>query len=223
MAKRIKHFRYAEDNIRRELDGDARSLSSGPRESLGMLDGIPDYVERLKGLYEQDRNPVHVWDAIMQLHFYAMDKRLPWVLPSWVQAYLVRAAQGIMGTAVNRPELQQAGRDAGKKPTGHGIPPERNEKGGNHHFSNWFAGCRPADRLRFANEALGFLENQGGANPFLREHRRVETEILLRRAAELKSEGLTDEQIVQRLDHPRLKQVGNPVRWLRRAREKASQ
>ena len=223
MAKRNKHYLLIEDQIRRELDSQASCPSSALPEMLPAIDGIPAYVEQLRRSYESDRNPVHAWHAIVQLYHYAIMKNMPLALPTWVLAYLVRGATGIIGTAVNRPELQQAGPETGKRPTGQSLPPVRNPTGGNDHFSDWFAGSKPAERVRIANEALSFLEGPGGANPFLRAHRQLEDEKLLRRAAELKSEGMTDEQIVNHLDHPRLAQVGNRVRWLRRARAKWSQ
>src|SRR4051812_23051327 len=60
-------------------------------------------VDQLEAAYLKDNNPVHVWNAIMQIHLACPVLGLPFVLPPWVLAYLFSAAAMIAGAAVTTP------------------------------------------------------------------------------------------------------------------------
>ena len=116
-----------------------------------------------------------------------------------------------MGTAVNRPELQQAGAHAGKQASGSKIPPERNADGGMTYYSDWFAGARAVDRLRIANQALGFVGGRGSANAFARAHRQDKEQELLRASEALKRQGMTDGEVVGQLKDPQLERTEDKI------------
>ena len=98
-------------------------------------------VTHLKEAYLKDRNPVRVWDAIMQVHFAAPILGRPIEYPSWVLAYLRNAAVMIAGAAVTTPEPPVGG------------PIDAN--------SSWFVGLNSEQRLRMVIEALGFGQGRG--------------------------------------------------------------
>lgn len=167
---------------------------------------------------------MHVWDAIMQLHFEAVIKAKQLVLPNWILAYLVGAATGIMGTAVNRPSLPQAGSDKGKKiRKSRTPPPERRPDGTTHSYSDWFGGCTASERLKLANQALGFTNGQGNLNAFELAYRSEQERELLRSANAVKRDGVTDKDAVEQVKSNSLRRAGDKVRKLRTVRRKHRQ
>jgi len=160
----------------------------------------------------------------MQLDFEAVTKAKQLVLPNWILAYLVKAANGIMGQAVNHPSLPQAGPNKGQKIRKSRIPPpERRLDGTTHHYSDWFGGFTASERLKLANEALGFTNGQGSLNAFELAYRSEQERELLRSANIMKREGLTDKAAVEQVKSDALRRTGDKVRKLRRVRRKHRQ
>jgi hypothetical protein len=187
-----------------------------------IADGLPTVVGRLEQEYLRDGNPVHAWDAIMQLHFEARVKAKQLVLPNWILAYLVQAAIGIMG-AVNRPSLPQAGPDKGKKIDKSRIPPPERRPDGTTYYSDWFGGCTASERLKLANLALGFSNGQGSLNALELAYRLQQERELLRLASSVKRGGITDKGAVERVKSDALRRTANKVRKLRAVRRKHRQ
>ena len=217
--KSQNQFRLFEGHVRSELDGTGRHPANDHPSMQQLADGLPAVVRSLEQEYLRDGNPVHVWNAIMQLHFEAVVKSKQLALPNWVLAYLVSAAQAIMGAAVSRPSLPQAGPYKGKKIRKSRTPPaERKPDGTTHSYSDWFGGCTANERLKLANQALGFTKGQGTLNAFELAYRREQEQQMLRTANAVKRDGVTDKEAVEQVNSDALKRAGDKVRKLRMAR-----
>ena len=225
MPKKAQNMRRLfEEHVRSELDGTSRHPANDHLHMHQIADGLPAVVGALEQEYLRDGNPVHVWNAIVQLHLEAVVKAKQLVLPNWILAYLVQGAQGIMGTAVNRPSLPQAGSDMGKKIRKSRTPsPERRPDGSTHFYSDWFGGCTASERLKLANQALGFTNGQGSLNAFELAHRLEQERELLRSANAVKRAGATDTDAVEQVRSDALRRAGDKVRKLRTVRRKHGQ
>ena len=213
----LRFYRMKEDQLREQLANPVPAAAYQNQSMQKVAASSPAVVEILKRRYLNDRNAVRVWDAIMQLHFSAQVQARPLILPDWILAYLVTAAEGIMGRAVNIEEAPlEAGR-YGRKVRKSKIPePERNLDGSVTRYSDWYGGATAPERVEMANEALGFKTTQGGANPFLMAHRDIKDEEALSLTNALRREGLTMKAAAEQIDDPQFKKAGDRTRKLRR-------
>ena len=110
-------YRAREDQVRTVLDKRTSSGTTIHPEDLAKerLDGITCQVSLLERRYERERNPVDVLEALTLLFSKTQITGEPLVLPHWVLAYLVSAAEFIIAGAVARPEKPQAGSNKGRK------------------------------------------------------------------------------------------------------------
>lgn len=216
-----RFYRQMEARYREELAAPNPIRGKGDIFTQQVAASTPANVERLKERYFKDRNPVHVWNAIMQLHGSAQFQALPLVLPIWVMAYLVTAASGIMGRAVKFPEAQMEVGEGGRKIRKSRVPePVPNPKGGVTRFSDWFGGATAPERIDAANEALGFTTIRGGANPFLRAHRDDNDAQAIRELNAGRAQGMTITAAAEQISDPQFKKAGDRTRKLRRARHR---
>ncbi len=216
------HFRTIEDHIRcvlESLTGAGTSRYSAER-AVELLAIIRGSGQRLEQRYDRERNPADAWEAMILLHHKATITGEALELPNWVLAYLVRAGTVIVGAAIERPELVQAGPNRGDqvKNKSRPPPPKMDRDGATSSYSDWFAGCSPKERLRLANEALGFV-GDGTMNALVHAHRQRRDEELTIQISRLKREGLTDAAAAAaKNDDDALRNVEDPVRKVRRAR-----
>jgi hypothetical protein len=161
-------------------------------------------VEALEAAYLEDRNPVHVWDAITQIHFAAPILARPVQLPAWVLAYLITAAKDIMG----RPVAHDSGNRQRPK------PPTKNSDGTTSRFSDSYTGLTASQRRDVALEALGF-KGPRGWNPLAQAHRDRRGEMRVMQVNALLRQGHSARAAAERLDDPDVKHHNDPARKIR--------
>lgn len=206
-----RRFRHAKEDYLRHSLTTPSLMPAAEREAMRRIaEGALASVGALEQAYLEERNPVHVWDAITQLHFAAPILDISIQLPHWVLAYLITAASEIMGRAVTH---QSGNRHSPK-------PPIKNPDGTMTRFSDSYAGLTAAQRRDVVLEALGFKGPQGW-NPLAQAHRDNSREIRLSRVDALLRQGHTIKSATKELnDDPGLKASDDPVRKIRRERRK---
>ncbi len=207
----LKQYRRArEDELRHQF----AELSPDGVETTDELRLCADRalasVPELERLYLQDGNPVHVWDAILQIDFARRVLGKPIPDPPWVSAYLVCAAEEIMGKAVAYPS--GGDRHTPKEPT-------RNSDGTTQQYSDYFRGLTAAQRRDVVMEALRF-KGVKGWNPLAQAHRDLNDEIYLRQIDVQRRNGLSVSAAGRTVKHPQLRKPNDPQRKLRRDRKR---
>lgn len=187
-----------EVNSRSDFEG--RGVHWHPAIRAHQQSVIPLLDRQVEGLcqtYDADMNPLHVWHALMLLGCRARFSGEPLTLPSWIAAYLARAALQIQAGAVQWPDGDR-----------HGPPdPE---------FPQWESakGLTADQRRDLAMEALGFKAAKG-ANPFTKARRLAADAEMVKQAEAAKAAGNPPtEAIPYKVEHPAAK--------LRRARKRVS-
>ena len=174
--------------------------------SLAKAEDALASVNQLETFYIRDRNPVYVWDAIMQIHWASPILGRPFVFPPWVLAYLFSAATMIAGAAVTTPKGDR------KQP----VAPVKNRDGkGSTYYSSWFAGLTAKQRRDMALEALGFKGSRGD-NPLAQAHRNHEAFLRLREEKFMTEKGLTKKAAAEKASP----HVNDPARKMRRDRRR---
>ncbi len=88
-----RRFRHGiEDAVREALTNPPHMPATEREARRPSAEAALASVDALELAYMQDRNPVHVWDAITQIHYAAPILDVPVHLPNWVLAYVKAGA-----------------------------------------------------------------------------------------------------------------------------------
>ena len=201
--RRIRH--QMQDYLRENLINPPQMPPKQRAALRPFAEGALASVAHREAAYFRDRNPVHVWNAMMQIHYAMPILNRPVVLPPWVLAYLFSAAQEIMGRAVGYPKGDR------QRP----VPPRKNADGTTERFSDWFAGLTARQRRDVVLEALGFKGSRGG-NLLAQAHRDQLGENRVRMFNSLRREGHSAREAAKKLDDAELRMSEDPARKIRR-------
>jgi hypothetical protein len=201
--RRMRH--QMQDHFRENLINPQQMPPKQRAALRPFAEGALASVAHLEAAYFRDRNPVHVWNAMMQIHYAMPILNRPVVLPPWVLAYLFRAAQEIMGRAVGYPKGDR------QRP----MRPSKNADGTTTRYSDWFAGLKAQQRRDVVLEALGF-KGARGWNPLAQAHRDHLRENRVRMVNSLRLEGHSAREAAEKLDDADLKMSADRARKIRR-------
>ena len=201
--RRIRH--QMQDDLRENLINPPQMPPQQRAALRPFLEGALASVEHLEEAYFRDRNPVHVWNAMMQIRSAMPILNRPVVLPPWILAYLFSAAEEIMGRAVAHPKGDR------QKPK----PPSKNADGTTTSYSDWFAGLTAQQRRDVVLEALGF-KGPRGWNPLAQAHRDQLRENRVRMVNSLRRKGHSAREAAKQLDDAELRMSEDSVRKIRR-------
>lgn len=205
-----RRFRYGkEDGLRSSLANPPQLSTAERRAKRRYAEGALASAEALEVIYLEDRNPVHVWDAIVQIHYASPILDIPIQLPPWVLAYLITAASEIMGRAVAHPS---GNRHRPKAPI-------KNPDGTMTRFSDSYAGLTAAQRRDVVLEALGFMGPRG-RNPIAQARRDSLGEMRVIQVNALRRQGHSASAAAEQLDDHDMKYRGDPARKMRHHRRK---
>lgn len=207
----MKQIRSAiEEDFRRQFAEVSPDEVKATDEIRLCADRALDSVPELERRYLQDGNPVHTWDAILQIISAMLVLGKPKSFPPWLLAYLYCATLEIMGKAVAYPS--DGNRHVPKEPT---CDPD----GSMTYYSDYFRGLTAAQRRDVAMEALRF-KGAKGWNPLRQASGDWEAELLLRKIDDLRDRGLSVWAAADALKDPRLKNVDEPTHKIRRDRKR---
>ena len=200
-----------ERHLREELAQHGKRPAQTSEEMRGYAEAALSSVKELEARYLKSMDPVCVWDAIMQIDFASRVLNQRVAFPPWVLAYLISAAQQIMGRTVAHPA---GDRQAPK-------PPTKNPNGTTTHYSDYFSGLSASQRREVLLEALGF-KGPKGRNVLENAHRDLLSKERLRRFEAKLREGHSPTSAANILDDPQLEMNADRPRKIRRDRRKLS-
>jgi len=199
---RKRHI-LVEDGLRKELEAQEAVLQFGD----------------LRDRYLSDRNPVHVWDALVQIRAQRLTAGGPVPYPAWVEAYLLSAASTIMGIAVAWPEAPYS---VNEKSKGRKAEPPKvvhHADGKVERYGLSSGGLSAQERIDIVLiEALGFRTMPGGSNPLVQAHRDQRGEDILKKFDAYRAQGRTHKQALEALGDPSLPADEDSVAKIRRMR-----
>jgi hypothetical protein len=204
---RLAHRLRLEDGIRQELQDPSAILDPPSDAEREVAMRALQSVRELEARYLEDRNPVHVFDAIAQIGFARRTLREPIDFPPWIAAYLFASANRIMGQSVAwSPEVESP------------PAPVQQENGPVHRLGDSQQGLSASARLDTVLEALLFKQGPG-RNPVLQAHGFYASVDRARTYARNRTNKLSSEQAIAEMNDPQLK-VDDPQRKLRRDRRR---
>lgn len=191
----------------------------GLRKELEAQEAVP-LLGDLRQRYLKDRNPVHVWNALVQIRAQRLTAREPVPYPAWVVAYLLSAASTIMGMAVAWPEAPHSPNEKSKGQR-KAAPPKvvHHADGKVERYGLSSGGLSAQDRIDIVLiEALGFRTMPGGSNPLVQAHRDQRDEDVLKKLDAYRAEGRTHKQALEALGDPSLPADDKSLAKVRRMR-----
>jgi len=152
-------------------------------------------IAKLEKVYFKDRNPVHVWNAMVQIHFAYPILGRPFEFPPWVLGYLFNAAH-LVGAAVTL----EGGERLERMPSFIDTAKQRRD---------------------MVMRALRFSSGRG-SNPIEQAHRDWERTRRLRHVEYWKSQGLSKKAAAKRAaeDIGELRMSADAPRKIRRDRQR---
>jgi hypothetical protein len=206
----MKQIRSAiEEDFRRQFAEVSSDEVKASDEMRLCADPALASVPELERLYLKDGNPIHVWDAILQIISAMLVLGKPKSFPPWILANLYCATLEIMGKAVAYPS---GDRHAPTETT-------RNPDGTTHVYSDYFRGLTAAQRCDVVMEALRF-KGASGSNLLAQAHRDLNAELSLRQIEIQTSRGLSVTAAARTVNDPRLNMSNDPARKVRRDRKR---